>query len=541
MGDFCARLMAYMERMKASNTSTEMAVVYANVTGLGPTDTYRRIRATFGAYLGGVRVTAGALQVRTVQLAVLPPPPLEAPIMGTIEMQAVADANVLTRNLAAVAAASAALPYAFRALACLAGDVNCQRSLDQMVRDVAAALPPLNLLRGAGDAPARTRWGDSLIAGGPDATEDEFLGAIREVLMVCAVGGFGRISSWMSELADARAVASAFEASHDKRMKDANEDKTKWTDEDVVALQVKFQADKEYGGWKVPLHFLLRKKDCAVLFLSVRLGRLPVGLEKMPWRTRPFSILGSGTVLYKEIWRQTPNSGGEATHELVDEDEPASGAPSAMTTYVGMRNWLYTVMALGRGVSVPGAEAGGSPQLWCTPLPVLAYLEMLLTVSAVASVSAAAFGEYCALSLDKVIHDVNGVGGSQISLSSALDREVMAMEDSIRALCQQKALLGVASLSAPILPLTCSGCVSKDAKILSLTASVTSLTNLNDNKAALLARYSSAHGALPTPAGAKSSTAQGAAGGGSGTSVTFGGKVISKRSNARAGKGKKKK
>jgi hypothetical protein len=335
----------------------------------------------------------------------------------------------------------------------------------------------------------------------------------------------------MSELADARTVASAFEAAHDKRMKDANEDKIKWTDEVVVALQVKFQTDKEYGGWKLPLHFLLRKKDCAVLWLSVRLGRLPVGLEKMPGCTRPFSILGSGTVLYKEIWRQTPNSGGEATHELVDEDESASGAPSAMTTYVSMRNWLYTVMALGRGISVPGAVTGGSPQLWCTSLPVLAYLEMLLTVSEVTSVSAAAFGEYCALSLYKVIHDVNGVGGSQISLNSALDREVLAMEDSIRALCQQKALLG-ASLAAPILPsfpLTCSGCVYKDAKILSLTASVTSLTNLNDNKAALLARYKSAHGALPNPAGAKSSTAQGATGGGSGASVAFGGKGILKR------------
>ena len=144
-----------------------------------------------------------------------------------------------------------------------------------------------------------------------------------------------------------------------------------------------------------------------------------------------------------------------------------------------------------------------------TPAGILAYLEMLITVSTCATMGAASFIEFGDNALDSVIEAVNKGG---VTLDSVLKLEVASMESSLRTVHQHKALLGTstAAASGSLATATavtgagagCRHCPGKDAKIKELNAKVVEITNLDKNKKTLLDRYVSLHGSLPASGGA---------------------------------------
>jgi len=183
-----------------------------------------------------------------------------------------------------------------------------------------------------------------------------------------------------------------------------------------------------------------------------------------------------------------------------------------MAYYSKVRSWLYTVMALAQGLRVepPAAAGARAGALWVTPAGILAYLEMLITVSTCATMGAASFIEFGDNALDSVIEAVNKGG---VTLDSVLKLEVASMESSLRTVYQHKALLGTtAAASGSLATATavtgagagCRHCPVKDAKIKELNAKVVEITNLDKNKKSLLDRYVSLHGSLPASGGAAS-------------------------------------
>ena len=515
------RLLAFVDGLlRSGDFSVEIAVTIAGVTGLGPTDLYRRLKVAFLAYQAGMRVTPSALQTRTVKLAPRPPPVVEAPILGDAAAQAVADSAAAARNQRNVDAAAAAAPYDFRPLACMNVDPDASRGLDAMVEEVCGYLPALDLLKTAQGAPAKGRWGDGLAAGVPVADEAEFRAAVRQVLMACTSAGNQRVAGWQKQLSEAKAAGVAVRAAYDQQVKDDKAARAVWRDEDVLKLVEDFENDPDYMGWKIPMYHLLRRNDVSHLAAVVSQKRLPISGLRGPTKTKAFAVLGTGApITYKE--RRVVTAADGVGHWEDDDDDSFSNA-GVLDYYSQVRNWLYTVMALARGLRAApeGPRAGAAAPLgalWVTPPGILAYLEMLLTVSGSAGMTPAAYVEFGEHALQSVVTDVNAQGGT---LDSALLREVASMGACLRTVHQQKALLGTHALggasaqSSPLASISCKACPSKDVKIRDLTAKVNELTNLDKNKKALLDRYAAAHG---PPPGAPAPAASGGAASGPST------------------------
>ena len=511
------RLVAYLDAALAQGTlSSDLAVALAGTTNLGPTDQFRRLKEALTAYVRAVYpaavVTVGLMQTMSVQLQPAVPELVAAPILGSAAAQAIADTAAAARN-AANALAAAGLPaYDYRPLAALGGDKDVARGLDKMVDDIVSALPALGDLRTAAGHPSRTRWGD-LSRAGPglaDATEAEFRNAVRQLLMLCTASGSNRLAMMVSQSDVARAGLASAKAAGEKKAKEAKEASTRWDDEEIVGLKVKFEESPLYGGWRIPWDCLLCKQDTAKLAPLVYTLQLPVSLAKKPKKMRPYCSVGTASALaYKE--KLITNPDGSQSWEM-DDDDDSSAPLGVMAYYSKVRSWLYTVMALAQGLRVepPAAAGARAGALWVTPAGILAYLEMLITVSTCATMGAASFIEFGDNALDSVIEAVNKGG---VTLDSVLKLEVASMESSLRTVYQHKALLGTtAAASGSLATATavtgagagCRHCPVKDAKIKELNAKVVEITNLDKNKKSLLDRYVSLHGSLPASGGAAS-------------------------------------
>lgn len=135
LGAFNTRLVRYVRAKEATGLDSTMAIQIARASRLGPTNCFEKVLDACTEYVVGIGgLSASTLQQKTVLLGQVPPEKIEAPIMDTDAKQASADARATQRHAELVAAAAAAPPAPYRALALLATDPNAARGLEKMVQ-----------------------------------------------------------------------------------------------------------------------------------------------------------------------------------------------------------------------------------------------------------------------------------------------------------------------------------------------------------------------------------------------------------------------
>lgn len=508
-----------MVRMEAAGFDRSFSLVLAECGLRGDKAVYRVVREALAQYLAPARVTAGNLMQRTVTYPAPVPWQPSAPVMPTAEQQAVADETQRVRNEAAVAAA-AGNHVNLRPLAVLPTHPEHIRGMEQMVLDIKAMVPDdWPGLAADGDPPrgAYHKWGSPLDPdAGTPATEAEFDSLLMQVLECCTASMTHRVASWMAEFLAARATLAAESAAAAVETRRIEATQAKWSDEQVAAMAAATSSKYSPDG-ALPLYFFLDKKACGLLNPIVSKGKMPISSDKAPAALRPYMRPGTGSqvIKYDESYMaETPDANGVVRYREADTVARSSKTPTSLETFESTRLFCFTVLGLGLEVTVLHKP-------WCTLPAVMAYLQMLTVVLAYPSVTAAGFLDYRDTSLRAVAARVNGHGGT---LDEAYRLEIANLDVYLDACRQQRALSGLpafidvvgdASASAASTPAKasagavagsasgCAGCTERDQRIKRLENQLAQVTNANENKRVLLARWATAHGSLPaaSPAG----------------------------------------
>ena len=492
----------FVERLTQGGHNKTVALILASVTEFMSNCAYRVIRSALMDLVGeNVKVTLSSLQGKAVMLEVLPPVPLVAPVCSNEAQQTFANAEVDRRNLAAEVAAAALPRFSYRPLMQPLGDLNLERGLDQFIANVVDLVP-------AGIA-ADDKWGRAIGDEGNPATEAEFRSQLRAFLEACMACNSGRLASWERTFDTTQAKIQAYSDSLAPRVQISASTTKTLSDEDVVQMVTEFQEDPAYLGWKVPLHFLLRKRDVQGLMSIVSMKKLPVSANWLPGKTKPFTdLFGTAHQYTAEMVHKRDSNGVVSLGEA--EDVKETRVLSNMEIYSQTRMWIYTIMVIARGLKL-GSE------LWVSPPAVLAWLEMLTVVSQVPSVGPKGFTEYRDTSISKMTRMVN----TQIkTLDAALLEEVSEMESNCATLRQQQALLSAHVDGSPRRDSAVSGpCSNTECrkKIKSLEQQLSSSKNIADNKAKLLKAWEFKHGGPLTPADISAALSAGKSGGGGGS------------------------
>ena len=492
----------FVERLTQGGHNKTVALILASVTEFMSNCAYRVIRSALMDLVGeNVKVTLSSLQGKAVMLEVLPPVPLVAPVCSNEAQQNFANAEVDRRNLAAEVAAAALPRFSYRPLMQPLGDLNLDRGLDQFIENVVALVP-------AGIA-ADDRWGKPIGDEGNPATEAEFRSQLRAFLEACMACNSGRLASWERTFDTTQAKIQAYSDSLAPRVQISASTTKTLSDEDVVQMVNEFQEDPAYLGWKVPLHFLLRKRDVQGLMSIVSMKKLPVSANWLPGKTKPFTdLFGNAHQYSAEMVHKRDSNGVVSLGEA--EDVKETRVLSNMEIYSQTRMWIYTIMVIARGLKL-GSE------LWVSPPAVLAWLEMLTVVSQVPSVGPKGFTEYRDTSISKMTRMVNT---QSKTLDAALLEEVSEMESNCATLRQQQALLSAHVDGSPRRDSAVSGpCSNTECrkKIKSLEQQLSSSKNIADNKAKLLKAWEFKHGGPLTPADISAALSAGKSGGGGGS------------------------